>query len=382
MQTAAQRRMEMYMKKIEWVKLDTGFFEDEKIVLLLSEYGEKIILFFLRLLTLAGKQNQGGQISLSENIPYSVNDVAKICNLTPKKCQNFLEILEDFGIILIEICQNFDENAQYKNKNEVESHQKHEVISQYKNKNKMIFIKNWEKHQSTGKLDKIRQQQAERAKRYRENQNKSNVPVTLRHATEVRSKKEEVRSKNKEIKESVTIDKNCNVTDDRCSTFSDLEIPQKSEIPETPKLEEEPADKPSLDGKKEKAGEGRKAQEKPSKKAQEKEKQKAIAQDVLKFLNETTGRNFRFTQSFQSSVFGRLNEGHTAEEFRTVIQKKTAEWKGTEYEKFLNPDTLFRPSKFDKYLNQPWPKEVRQPPKGGISSWDPIPDDVLEEEYS
>jgi len=65
------KKMEMYMKKIEWVKLDTGFFEDEKIVLLLSEYGEKVVLFFLRLLTLAGKQNQGGRISFSENIPYS-----------------------------------------------------------------------------------------------------------------------------------------------------------------------------------------------------------------------------------------------------------------------------------------------------------------------
>jgi len=134
------------MKKIEWVKLDTGFFEDEKIVLLLSEYGEKVVLFFLRLLTLAGKQNQGGRISFSENIPYSAKNLGKICQISAKKCESFLNILEKFQII-------------------------------FRN-NGLIFLTNWEKHQSQDKLEKIRQQHAERAKRYREKQKKSNVTVT------------------------------------------------------------------------------------------------------------------------------------------------------------------------------------------------------------
>ncbi len=36
-----------------------------------------------------------------------------------------------------------------------------------------------------------------------------------------------------------------------------------------------------------------------------------------------------------------------------MIDKKTTEWKGTEMEKYLRPETLFSPSKFENYLNQP-----------------------------
>ena len=42
---------------------------------------------------------------------------------------------------------------------------------------------------------------------------------------------------------------------------------------------------------------------------------------------------------------------HT-EDLKAVIDKKVAEWKGTEFEKYLTPETLFRPSNFEKYLNQ------------------------------
>jgi uncharacterized phage protein (TIGR02220 family) len=242
----------------------------------------------------------------------------------------------------------------------------------------MIFIKNWSKHQSSGKLEKIRQNQAERVKRYREKQKDCNVTVTLHDPLEVRSKKEEVRRKNKEIKESVTIDKNCNVTENRCSSFSNLEIPNNSEI-QKPE-EEETADKASLDGEKEKAQVDRKAQEKPSKKKdQEKERLKQIASDVLKFLNETTGKHFRLTQPFQGMINARIADGYSMDDLKIVIRKKTLDWKGTEWEKYLAPDTLFGPKKFDKYLNQPWPRETRQPPKGGISSWDEVPE---AEEYA
>ena len=40
------------------------------------------------------------------------------------------------------------------------------------------------------------------------------------------------------------------------------------------------------------------------------------------------------------------------EDFKLVIDKKCKEWIGTEFEKYLTPETLFRPSNFEKYLNQ------------------------------
>ena len=41
----------------------------------------------------------------------------------------------------------------------------------------------------------------------------------------------------------------------------------------------------------------------------------------------------------------------TVSDFETVIKKKYNEWKGTEFEKFLRPSTLFG-TKFEEYLNQ------------------------------
>ena len=50
-------------------------------------------------------------------------------------------------------------------------------------------------------------------------------------------------------------------------------------------------------------------------------------------------------------INARLKEGFTVEDFKTVIDKKVDEWKGTELEQYLRPDTLFG-TKFESYLNQ------------------------------
>ena len=36
-----------------------------------------------------------------------------------------------------------------------------------------------------------------------------------------------------------------------------------------------------------------------------------------------------------------------------MIDKKVKEWKGTEMATFIRPSTLFAPSHFEEYLNQP-----------------------------
>ena len=38
--------------------------------------------------------------------------------------------------------------------------------------------------------------------------------------------------------------------------------------------------------------------------------------------------------------------------FFTVIDNKVSSWKGTEWEKYLRPETLFCASKFQGYLNE------------------------------
>ena len=75
--------------------------------------------------------------------------------------------------------------------------------------------------------------------------------------------------------------------------------------------------------------------------------------DIIKYLNQKTGKEFRHsTQATVRLIEARLNDGYTVEDFKKVIDNKTAEWKGTEQEQYLRPETLFAPSHFESYLNQ------------------------------
>lgn len=78
-----------------------------------------------------------------------------------------------------------------------------------------------------------------------------------------------------------------------------------------------------------------------------------FAEDVISYLNFKTGRHYQVTDKTRGLINGRVKEGYTTADFKTVIDKKVREWKGTDYEKYLQPTTLFAPSHFDNYLNQP-----------------------------
>ena len=74
--------------------------------------------------------------------------------------------------------------------------------------------------------------------------------------------------------------------------------------------------------------------------------------EVVSYLNEKAGTAYRAgAKDTQSHIRARFEDGFTIEDFRTVIDKKCAEWKGTEMEKYLRPATLFG-TKFESYLNQ------------------------------
>lgn len=76
-----------------------------------------------------------------------------------------------------------------------------------------------------------------------------------------------------------------------------------------------------------------------------------IHKDIIDYLNKAAGTKFRHTtKANQQNINGRLHEGFTLEDFKVVIDKKCAEWIGTEFEKYLRPSTLFG-SKFEGYLN-------------------------------
>ena len=74
--------------------------------------------------------------------------------------------------------------------------------------------------------------------------------------------------------------------------------------------------------------------------------------EIIEYLNFKTGSKFKpTTKPYVQAIRSRLKEGYTVNDFKTVIDKKCREWKGTKLEKYLTPKTLFAPSHFDTYLN-------------------------------
>ena len=78
----------------------------------------------------------------------------------------------------------------------------------------------------------------------------------------------------------------------------------------------------------------------------------------IAYLNHTVGKNYKYLDKNLKPIMARFKEGYTLEDFKQVIDIKTAEWKDSpEFSKYLRPETLFG-SKFDGYLNQK-PKTIK-----------------------
>lgn len=77
-----------------------------------------------------------------------------------------------------------------------------------------------------------------------------------------------------------------------------------------------------------------------------------INKDIIHYLNTKLGTNYKASaECVKKRINARINEGYTFEDFKTVIDKKYKEWNGTEFAKYLRPETLFG-AKFSSYLNQ------------------------------
>jgi uncharacterized phage protein (TIGR02220 family) len=81
---------------------------------------------------------------------------------------------------------------------------------------------------------------------------------------------------------------------------------------------------------------------------------------ILNLLTEYTKVNYKIPTSKSvllrygayKLVKERLEDGSTLEECIKVIELKYNEWKGTEFMRYLIPETIFRKSNFEKYLTQ------------------------------
>lgn len=84
-------------------------------------------------------------------------------------------------------------------------------------------------------------------------------------------------------------------------------------------------------------------------------------EEVINHLNSRAGTHYKATTAnTRKLIKARLKEGFTIDEFKTVIDKKCAEWgNNPEMAQYLRPETLFG-SKFEGYLNAQSRPQTRQ----------------------
>ena len=152
------------MADVKWVKITTDMFDNRKVKHLrrLPE-GNSIVLIWVMLLTMAGRCNSGGMIFLTENIPY-----------TPKMLADELDFEENTVLLAL--------NAL-------------EQLNMIVTNDGYFTIAGWEEYQNIEGMEKIREQNRIRQKRWYENQKalpnvKPNVIVTQPNATEEDKDKE------------------------------------------------------------------------------------------------------------------------------------------------------------------------------------------------
>ena len=77
-----------------------------------------------------------------------------------------------------------------------------------------------------------------------------------------------------------------------------------------------------------------------------------VVKEIIAYLNEKAHTHFR--SDTEGHISARLSEGFTIDDFKNVIDKKIHQWLTDEkMRKFIRPITLFAPSHFENYLNEP-----------------------------
>ena len=83
-----------------------------------------------------------------------------------------------------------------------------------------------------------------------------------------------------------------------------------------------------------------------------------IYSEIIEYLNYKANTKYRVNnKKTRASINARITEGFNVEDFKKVIDIKTAEWLNTNMQQYLRPETLFG-TKFEGYLNQKITKQV------------------------
>ena len=189
------------MADVKWIKITTDIFDDDKILLIESlPDADSIIVIWVKLLCLAGKQNNSGVFMMNNQIPYTDKMLATIFRRKESTIQLALQTFEQFGMI--------------------------EYIDG------VITIPNWGKHQSLDQIESKKEYMRNYMKEYREKQKaltcksscKTNSKTNVRQAEKKRRRKEkkEKRKEGEEEKEFFGDYNNVLLTEDEYSNLMQL----------------------------------------------------------------------------------------------------------------------------------------------------------------
>ena len=124
---------------VKWIKIVTDIFDDEKILLIESiPEADAIIVIWFKLLTLAGKINNGGVLMFNEKLPYTDEMLATIFRRPINTVRLAIKTFEQFEMV--------------------------EII------NNTITIPNWSKHQTLDQLEERKEYMKNYMRDYRKKQ--------------------------------------------------------------------------------------------------------------------------------------------------------------------------------------------------------------------
>lgn len=124
---------------VKWIKISTDIFDDEKFDAIEALSDKQMIqLAWIKLLCLAGKCNNSGFLTISNEIPYTNEMLANRFKMSVGDIQRALDFFQHLG--MIEVVDN------------------------------IYMVSNWLKHQNGDSLEEFREKQRERQKKYREKQ--------------------------------------------------------------------------------------------------------------------------------------------------------------------------------------------------------------------
>lgn len=179
------------MADVKWIKITTDIFNDEKILLIEQmPEADTILVIWLKLLCMAGRDNNNGIFLMNNKIVYTEEMFATLFRRPLATVRLAISTFEAFGMI--------------------------DIVDD------VVTLPNWEKHQNIDGMERIREQNRLRKQRQRERQKQlfleeNHVKSRDRHAIE--EDKEKDKEKNKRIDYQLIAD----MYNDTCVSFLRLQ---------------------------------------------------------------------------------------------------------------------------------------------------------------